>query len=132
MKEYFGGKYSWSDGTTSDELTLDKMKEMIDEVLKLENTPNSRYKDKYIVTMTPEEKSFIDTTSVAYGISKTQCSSIEAARERIRAKMKELSFPIWPLVYILEKEKFHNRQRCNCGTYQVIRLSCKQRKRRNR
>lgn len=106
LKEYFGGIYSWSDGTTSDELTLDKIKEMIDEVLKLENTPNSRYKDKYIVTMTPEEKSFVDTTSTAFGILKSQCSSIEAARERIRAKMKELSFPIWPLVYILEKVNF--------------------------
>lgn len=104
LKEYHGGKYSWSDGTTGDELTLDKMKEMISEVIKLENTPNARYKDKYIVTMTPEEKSFIDTTSVAFGISKHQCSSIEAARERVRAKMKELSFPIWPLAYILDKE----------------------------
>ena len=76
-----------------------------DEVLKLENTPNNRYKDKYIVTLTPEEKSFIDATSIAFGISKTQCSSIEAARDRIRVKMKELSFPIWTLLYILEKEE---------------------------
>lgn len=104
LKEYYGGKYSWSDGTTSDELTLDKMKEMIDEVLKLENTPNIRYKDKYIVTMTPEEKSFIDTTSASFGISKSRCSSIEATRERVRGKMKELSFPIWPLTYIIEEQ----------------------------
>ena len=105
LKEYYGGKYTWSDETTSDELTIEKMKEMIDEVLKLENTPNNRYKDKYIVTLTPEEKSFIDATSIAFGISKTQCSSIEAARDRIRVKMKELSFPIWTLLYILEKEE---------------------------
>ena len=36
LKEYSGGKYTWSDGTISDELTLDKMKEMIHEILQQE------------------------------------------------------------------------------------------------
>lgn len=104
LKEYCGGKYTWSDGTTSDELTVGKMKEMIHEILQQEKTPNSRYRDKYIVTMPQEVKAFIDTTSKAFGIPKSQCTSVEAARERVRAKMRDLSFPIWSLNYIVEGE----------------------------
>lgn len=104
LKEYCGGKYTWSDDTTSDELTVDKMKEMIHEILQQEKTPNPRYRDKYIVTMPQEVKTFIDITSKAFGISKSQCTSVEAARERVRAKMRELSFPIWTLDYIIEGE----------------------------
>lgn len=104
LKEYCGGKYTWSDGTTSDELTVDKMKEMIHEILQQEKTQNSRYRDKYIVTMPQEVKAFIDTTSKAFGIPKSQCTSVEAARERVRAKMRDLSFPIWSLNYIVEGE----------------------------
>lgn len=104
LKEYCGGKYTWSDDTTSDELTVDKMKEMIHEILQQEKTPNPRYRDKYIVTMPQEVKAFIDITSKAFGISKSQCTSVEAARERVRAKMRELSFPIWTLDYIIVGE----------------------------
>lgn len=75
---------------------------MIEEVIKHDNTPNSRYRDKYIVTMTPEEKAFIDGTSMAFEIVKGSCSSVEAARDRIRAKMKQsLYFPIWTVGEIL-------------------------------
>ena len=59
LKEYVDDKYSWSDGLSSDNMSLSKMKEMIDEVIKHDNTPNSRYRDKYIVTMTPEEKALL-------------------------------------------------------------------------
>lgn len=101
LKEYIDDKYSWSDGIVSDALTLSKLQEMIDEVIKLQITPNTRHKEKYIVAMTEDEKAFIDITSAAFGISKEYCSSIEQTRERIRAKMKELSFPIWTLKYIV-------------------------------
>lgn len=107
LKEYCGGKYTWSDGTTSDELTLDKMKEMIHEILQQEKTPNPRYRDKYIVTMPQEVKAFIDTTSKAFGIPKSQCTSVEATRERVRAKMRDLSFPVWSLNYIIEGESLY-------------------------
>lgn len=107
LKEYSGGKYTWSDGTISDELTLDKMKEMIHEILQQEKTPNSRYRDKYIVTMPQEVKAFIDATSKAFSIPKSQCVSVEAARERVRARMRDLSFPIWSLNYVIEGESLY-------------------------
>lgn len=106
LKEYVNdGKYTWSDGLSSDELSIEKFKDMVDEVIKLDNTPNNRYREKYIVTMTPEEKSFFEATSKAFEISKSLCSSLEQSRERIRARMKELAFPIWCLNYILNEEQ---------------------------
>lgn len=111
LKEYVNdGKYTWSDGLSSDELNLEKFKDMVDEVIKLDNTPNSRYREKYIVTMTPEERSFIETTSKAFDISKSLCSSLEQTRERIRAKMKEYAFPIWSLNYILKGETIQSEE----------------------
>ena len=104
LKEYASGTYSWSDGLTNDVLNVNKLKEMIDEVIRLEITPNPRYKDKYIVALTPAEKAFNEITSVAFGIPLNMCTSVPNTRERIRSRMKEFSFPIWTLKYILEKE----------------------------
>lgn len=101
LKEYTDGAYSWSDGLTNDSLNLDKMKEMVAEVINLQITPNPRYKDKYIVAMTPEEKAFNEATSVAFGIPINLCTSIEQTRERIRNKMKEFSFPIWTIKEVI-------------------------------
>lgn len=102
MKEYIDGTYSWSDGLTNDNLNITKLKEMIDEVIKLQITPNPRYKDKYIVTLTPEQKKFNEATSEAFCIPMAYCTSVTATRDRIRNKMKEFSFPIWTLKYVLD------------------------------
>lgn len=102
LKEYVNGTYSWSDGLTNDILDVNKLKEMVAEVINLQITPNPRYKEKYIVAMTDEEKAFNEATSVAFGIPQNLCTSVEQTRERVRSKMKELSFPIWTLKYILD------------------------------
>ena len=41
LKEYVDDKYSWSDGLSSDNMSLQKMKEMVEEVIKNDNTPNN-------------------------------------------------------------------------------------------
>lgn len=104
LKDYLTGSFSWSDGLTNDILDINKLKEMVDEVIRLDITPNPRYKEKYIVAMTPEEKAFNEITSTAFGIPLNLCTSVPNTRERIRAKMKELSFPLWTLTYILDSE----------------------------
>ena len=104
LKEYADGSYSWSDGLSNDVLGIDKLKEMIDEIIKIQITPSTRYKDKYIVAMTEDEKSFNEATSIAFGISKNLCTSVEQTRERIRSKMKEFNFPIWTLKSIIANE----------------------------
>ena len=104
LKEYAVSSFTYTDGLTNDVMSTDKLRLMIDEVIKLQNTPNPRYKNKYIVTLTPEERKFSDVASEAFGIQRNQCTSIEQTRERIRDKMKRLSFPIWCLKYILDTE----------------------------
>ena len=102
LKEYVDGSYAWSDGIENVSLTVVKLQEMIDEYIKLQITPNPRYKDKYIVAMTEDEKAFNEATAIAFNISKKFCTSIEQTREHIRNKMKSLTFPIWTLKYIIE------------------------------
>lgn len=101
LKEYNTSKFHWSDGGTSDDMSIDKLKEMINEVIKNQITPNNRYKEKYIVKMTEEEKAFNGVTSYVFGIPENFCVSVEQTRERIRAKMNELSFPIWCTKHII-------------------------------
>lgn len=105
LREYTDGSFSWSDGLTTVTLDSLKLKEMIDEVIKNQVTPNPRYRDKYIVTMTDEERSFNSSTSVAFGISESLCTSVNQTRERIRGRMKELVFPIWTVKYAIDSEK---------------------------
>ena len=59
LKEYADETYTWSDGLRNDVLTVDKIKDMVSDVIRLQNTPSMRYNEKYIVTMTEEEKLLI-------------------------------------------------------------------------
>lgn len=102
LKEYVDGTYSWSDGLTNDALTVEKLKEMVSEVISLQITQNPRYRDKYIVMLTKEEKAFNEASSLIFNIPLNQCTNVEQTRERIRNEMKKLSFPIWSLKYVLD------------------------------
>ncbi len=102
LKEYKDGKYSWSDGIKNEPLTMVKLKEMVEEVIKLQTTPNSRYRNKYIVKLTEEQKAFNEASSIIFEIPLEHCTNLEQTRERIRNEMKKLSFPIWVLKYTLE------------------------------
>lgn len=104
LKEYADETYTWSDGLRNDTLTIEKMKEMISEVIKFQNTPTFKYNKKYIVTMTNEEKAFNEAASKIFNISKAFCTSIESTRKRIRQKMKDLSFPLWCLNRVVDNE----------------------------
>ncbi len=83
LKEYADGSYSWSDGLTNDILTIAKLKEMVDEIIKHNLTTIPRYKDKYIVTMTAEERAFNEASSKIFNIPLNLCNSVEQTRERI-------------------------------------------------
>ena len=102
LKEYTDGTYNYSDGINNDILNVAKLKEMVSEVIKHQQNPIPRYKDKFIVTTTAEEKAFNEASSKIFGIPINLCNSVEQTRERIRQKMKELSFPIWVLKYVLD------------------------------
>ena len=105
LKEYVDGTYTWSDGNFNEELTVDKLQEMVEGVIKLQATPNSKYSEQFIVIMTKEQKSFNEVTSIAFDIDERNCTSVEQTRDRIRGKMKEYSFPIWTIKSILDEQE---------------------------
>lgn len=103
LKEYVDdGKYTYSDGTTSSTLDVDHLRDMVSEILKEQTTPNQKYKDKYIVALTEEQKAFNKTTSIVFDIPPEYCSSIENTRGRIIEKMKRLPFPLWSVEHVIE------------------------------
>jgi hypothetical protein len=102
LKEYTDGTYNYSDGTVNDVMNVAKLKEMVSEIIKHQVNPIPRYKDKYIVTTTAEEKAFNQASSRIFEIPLNLCTSVEQTREHIRQKMKELSFPVWVLKYVLD------------------------------
>lgn len=101
LKEYANGQYTWSDGNVSESLTKTKLSGMIVEIMKRDLNPVGHYRDKYIVTMTEEEKAFLDGTSIAFNITRSLCSNVESTRDRVRLSMKSLRFPLWTLEYAL-------------------------------
>lgn len=122
LKEYANGIYSYSDNLTTVPLDTDKLAAMIDEIIKQENTPDKRYKDKYIVTLTEEERAFNKATSTAFNIPEMYCVSVTETRSRIREQMKSFSFPIWVVKYVLDGQEFKTSKDvvsklidCYCG-----------------
>jgi hypothetical protein len=103
LKEYANDTYRWYGGQGNGNMSVTKLKEMIEEVIKLQITPNSRYEDKFIIKMTNDEMVFNEVTANIFNISPDLCTSVERTITYISEKMKKLVFPIWGLKYILEK-----------------------------
>lgn len=106
LKEYANGIYSYSDNLTTVPLDTEKLASMISEVIKQDNNPDKRYKDKFIVTLTEEERAFNKATSLAFDIPEMYCVSITETWSRIRERMKGFSFPIWVIKYVFDGNTF--------------------------
>ena len=102
LKEYASADYFWSNGSTSESMSVDKMKMAIANAMKQTVSPDKKYKPEYIVAMSAEQRAFLKCTSEAFRIPMTQCGSIESARDQVRISMKKLSFPIWSIKSILK------------------------------
>ncbi|MBU3187218.1 hypothetical protein [Clostridium estertheticum] len=103
LKEYSNDTYSWSNEQVSEVMSVDKMAEMIDEIIKLQNISNGRYLDKYIVKMSSEEKAFLKGTATVFKISESTCATIEKTKNEIRGKIKTLGFPLWAIEFKLDE-----------------------------
>lgn len=101
LKEYANADYFWSNGSASESMTPEKMKQMIANAINQKFSPSSKYKEEYIVAMSASQRCFLQCTSAVFHIPMGQCGSIEGARDQIRIKMKGLTFPIWCLKHIL-------------------------------
>lgn len=114
LKEFADDLYRWTDGQTSDVMSVIKLKEMIYDVIKQQSSPSNKYRDKYIVTMTQEQKSFSEITSKVFNISENECTSVQQTRDRIRNEMKKLLFPMWCLKYVIEDIEVINEKKVIC------------------
>lgn len=115
LKEYANGAYSYSDNLTTIPLDAEKLASMISEIIKQDNTPDKRYKDKFIVTMTEEEREFNRATSIIFDIPEMYCVSITETRSRIREQMKGFTFPIWLIKYSIDDESFSTSKEVVCN-----------------
>ncbi len=107
LKEYSTAEYFWSDASNNECMSVDKLKTMIASALKQKVNPSEKYKDEYIVTMTPATRSFLKCTAEAFDIPESQCSSVESARDQLRIRMKSFSFPLWCVKYVLKDSKLN-------------------------
>lgn len=105
LKDYTNDIYRWSNEQVGDTLSVEKLVEMIDEIIKQQLNPNNRYVDKYIVKMTMEEIEFLHKTSIIFGINEENCATIEKTREEVRAAIKKISLPLWAINIALEKDR---------------------------
>lgn len=97
LKEYANEKYSCSDEANNEKMSVDKMKEIVDEGFKQFYAPNNRYRDKYIRIMSHEEQLFCQLMSKLFDIPENQCGSVEDAIKRVRIRAKQFGLPFWVL-----------------------------------
>lgn len=102
LKDYVNDRYGYDDGIAGGEMNLANLQAMIEWVIKYAAGQDSKYREKYIVTMTEEIRKFNELTCAVFGIGIEQCSNIPNTRNYIRNRMKELTFPIWCLEYCLD------------------------------
>lgn len=105
LKEYAVPEYYWTNTINTEVMSVDKMKSMISNLISYKKDPSKHYRAEFIRSMTPEARAFLDCTSKVFNIPPAQCGSIEQARDQLRIKMRELTFPIWCLKSILDEKQ---------------------------
>lgn len=95
LKEYASDQYSWTNIDTFDVMSSSKLQEMIQNFLKNKISPERKYKETYIVAMSPEEKRFRSATASVFGLDETKCSSVARTRDLMRDKLRTMTFPLF-------------------------------------
>ncbi len=106
LKEYATPDFFWSNGSRSEQMTVDKMKTMIGNAVTELVSHDSKYKEEFIVTMSPDVRSFLNCAVIAFDLTRSACGSVESTRDQLRIKMKSFAFPIWCVKYTLDHEQF--------------------------
>ncbi len=101
LKDYVGDRYGYDDGIAGGELNLANLQAMIEWVIKYAAGQETKYREKFIVTVTEEIRKFNELTCASFGIGMEQCSNIPNTRNFIRNRMKDLTFPIWCVEFCL-------------------------------
>lgn len=105
LKEYKGDPFRSQDSEgLRESMTPDKLSEMIG------NYYSKKAKTTYIVSLTPEEKSFYELTEKAWRITPNTCTSPTQASSLIQAKMRDFVYPVWALEEV-----------DNTGVYDIVK-----------
>ena len=105
LKEYKGDPFrSQESEGLRESMTPDKLSEMIG------NYYSKKAKTTYIVSLTPEEKSFYELTEKAWRITPNTCTSPTQASSLIQAKMRDFVYPVWTLEEV-----------DNTGVYDIVK-----------
>lgn len=105
LKEYKGDPFRSQDSEgLRESMTPDKLSEMIG------NYYSKKAKTTYIVSLTPEEKSFYELTEKAWRITPNTCTSPTQASSLIQAKMRDFVYPVWTLEEVN-----------NTGVYDIVK-----------
>lgn len=100
-------KLQWTDGVTSKALDAATLAEIIEAVVK-DDGANAIKNEKLICRLSPEEKAFIDQSSVIFGGCPLADGTVEAALTAVRTRLEQISqrVPLWVLPeYIAEQAK---------------------------
>ena len=93
LKEYSSDPYRYMDEAGhTDTMTPDKLAEMIANYI---GRPSS--KPVYIASLSNEERAFYSYTEEIFNLAKNSCSSPVQAGAIIRARFRDLAFPVWCL-----------------------------------
>lgn len=105
LKEYKGDPFRSQDSEgLRESMTPEKLSEMIG------NYYSKKAKTTYIVSLTPEEKSFYELTEKAWRITPNTCTSPTQASSLIQAKMRDFVYPVWTLEEV-----------DNTGVYDIVK-----------
>lgn len=94
LKEYADSKYSWSNGSTSEDMSPEKLVGFVMSAFKPKGVPSS----SYIKQMTDEEKAYLQGSAHAFEFGGA-CSSIETAQTSLSSAIMKLGYPLWALAY---------------------------------
>jgi hypothetical protein len=105
LKEYgIDQQYRFSDGNVGGSITVEKFVEMLELGIKNIFTPDSKYRDCFLVLQTEEERAFFKLLNDVFGISSNDYPMPELAVNVLSSKLKDLQFPLWALHYTKTKD----------------------------
>ncbi len=96
MKEYCDGSYYWSDGTDCKPLSREGMRDLLIKVV----TKAKGSDQLEIRRLSPEIEKFCRVVQRAFGIHDDDVIYPEPLKNKLRDKIKDLSYPLWALKYV--------------------------------
>lgn len=101
LSDYASGEYRYSDESTGGKMTPDKLANIISEYIKNRSDEisgkTSKYRDKYIEIMTPEQNAFAKFACRTFSIEEE--NSIETIISAMRSRLSQKGYPIWLMEY---------------------------------